>query len=666
MKDSDGIASDGTTPTAPSDQLTELLSASLIRLPAEWRDEQQAAALGAARRLHDEGPDRYWEWVAEALQWKQAWSAVREGELGSARWFTGGLVNVSDNCLDRWADSPETADKLAVIWEGEPGEQRAVTYRQLRDETARLAAGLRALGVAKGDTVAIFMTNLVEAFTAIHACNRLGAIYTVLFSGFGEDAVRTRLEMSAARVVIVADAIYRRSRRIELLETLRAAVAGSTTVEHTVVVDRTGRQSPLLDGEIAYWDLLAQHPTGVDSEPLDPNDPAFLIFTSGTEAKPKGLVHSVVGFLVGTWANVKWQVGPVDEDVYWVAADVGWLTFPIQAVVGGLAHGMTIVCYEGALDTPTPHRFYEICERHGVTKVLTAPTTLRMLRGFGDGLAAEHPLARLKLVTVQGEPLDGETFGWASKRLGGGVPVVNAYGQTETGSTWTYPVYGVDDLKPGSCGRPVPGHTAEVVDESGTPVPDGTKGELVLTIPFPTLATTIWGDPKRYTDTYFTRYAGRYRTNDEAVIDTDGHIWVLGRSDDVINVAAHRISTMELEAAIAAHGDVVECAVVGVPDATKGTVPVAFATLRSDSDEQAVARALDEQVTRAIGGIARVDRFVFPHTLPKTRTGKIMRRLLREIVTDGTPRSDTSALDNADAVRAVVDALADANHTTRG
>ena len=646
---------DSPTPE-PGDRLDHLIGTPLQPLPDRWRDARQAADIAHARGLHDQGADRYWEWVAHQQRWSQPWETLRQGDLGDFRYFAGGLINVSDNCLDRWADDPSTATKRAVVWEGEPGETRTVSYRELRDETRRLAGGLRALGVGKGDVVAIYMTNLVEAFTAIHACHRIGAIHTILFSGFGQEAVAARLTMAAAKVVIVADAIYRRGWRVDLLATLRRARTSAPSVQHVVVVDRTGESPPLRESEVSYSDLVAGPHSGADPLPLDPNDASFLIFTSGTEAQPKGLVHSVGGFLLGTWANVKWQIGPTGNDVFWVAADVGWLTFPIQAVVGGLAHGLTIVCYEGALNTPTTDRFYEICERHDVTKVLAAPTLLRMLRSFGDDLAAAHPLPALRLVTVQGEPLDTETFAWATT-LGGGVPVVNAYGQTETGSTWCYPVYGVDDLKPGSCGRPVPGHCAEVVDEHGKPAPPGTKGELVLTAPFPTLARTIWGDHDRYGRSYFQRYPGTYNTNDEAVFDDDGHVWVLGRADEVINVAAHRLSTMEIESAITAHGTVVEAAVVGVPDHTKGTVPVAFVSLRPGSDSATVLPALQEEVERAIGGIARVEAFYVTATLPKTRTGKVMRRLLRDIVTTGAPADDISALDDIEALAAVQESV---------
>ena len=628
------------------DTLGALISAPLRPLDERWRSPSRAAELAEARSRSDSDPDDYWAWVAEQHRWLTPWHTVRTGELGDFRYFEGGRINVADNCVDRWAEDPATADRPAVVWEGEPGDTRTLTYAQLADETDRLAGGLRALGIGPGDVVAVYMPNLVEAFTAIHACNKIGAIYTVLFSGFGRDAVASRLAAARAKAVVVADAIHRRGKLVPLLDTLRSARTDAPTVRHVIVVDRTGRDVPLSRGEVGYAALLAEHPEGAPTIALDPNEPAFLIFTSGTESKPKGVVHSVGGFLLGTWANVHWQAGPAEGDVYWVAADVGWLTFPIQAVIGGLAHGATIACYEGALDTPGPSRFYDVCARHGVTQVLCAPTVLRLLRKFGDDLAAAHSLPRLALITVQGEPLDGETFSWATETFG--VPVVNAYGQTETGSTWTYPVAGVDDLKAGSTGTAVPGHAFAVVDDDGVEVPPGTKGNLVLTRPFPTLARTVWDDHERYLETYFGRFPGRYATNDEAVVDDDGHLWVLGRADDVINVAAHRLSTMEIEAVVGTHPRVVEAAVVGVPDPTKGTVPVAFVTVTGDGDGAAdgVAEEVRALVADTIGGLARPDRVIVTAAMPKTRTGKIMRRLMREVLLHGEARSDTSALED--------------------
>lgn len=640
-----------------SDSLTDLIAAPALPLRPSWRSAAHAEAARAARALDGQDPDAYWEWVAGQQRWARPWQTVRTGGFGDFRYFDGGLINVADNCVDRWAEDPATADKAAVIWEGEPGEVRAVTYRQLADEVGRLAAGLRDLGVAKGDVVAIYMPNLVEAFTAIHACNRIGAIYTVLFSGFGVEAVASRLREAAAKVVVVADASYRRGRLIPLLDTLRQARDSAPAVTHTVVVDRTGRDVKLSEGELSYGALVGGQREAVPAVPLDPNEPSFLIFTSGTESQPKGVVHSVAGFLLGTWANVRWQVGPEPDDVYWVAADVGWLTFPIQAVIGGLAHGMTLVCFEGALDTPSTARFYEICERHGVTKVLAAPTVLRMLRKFGDDLAAAHPLPRLRLITVQGEPLDGETFTWASGHIGGGVPIINAYGQTETGSTWTYPIYGVDDLKAGSVGTVVPGHACAVLDDDGHPVPPGIKGNLVITGPFPTLARTVWKDHDRYLSTYFKRFPGYYATHDEAVVDPDGHIWVLGRADDVINVAAHRISTMEIEAVVGSHPRVMEAAVVGVPHSTKGTVPVAFVTVRGDDGADGLREEVKRGVTERLGGYAQLDEVYVTPAMPKTRTGKTMRRLLRDILLHGSPQGDISVIEDASALDAVTTAI---------
>lgn len=643
-----------------NDRLADLVSAPIIALRPEWRSAPQAEMLAHARALDAADPDLYWAWVAEQQRWSTPWQTVRTGSIEDFRYFEGGRLNVADNCVDRWSEDPATASRAAIIWEGEPGDTRTVTYRELAVDVGRLAAGLASLGVGRGDVVAIYMPNLVEAFVAIHACNRLGAIYTVLFSGFGPEAVGSRLLAARAKAVVVADGIYRRGKIVPLLQTLRAARPGVPSVEQVVVVDRTGRNLPLVDGEIGYSDLIAGDHPPADAVALDPNDPSFLIFTSGTESQPKGVVHSVGGFLLGTWANARWQAGYDEGDVYWVAADVGWLTFPIQAVVGGLANAMTIACYEGALDTPTTARFYEFCERHAVTKILAAPTALRMLRKFGDDLAAAHPLPGLKLVTAQGEPLDGETFQWTSEHLGGGIPVINAYGQTETGSTWTYPVYGVDDLKAGSVGRPVPGHSFEVVDDNGAAVPDGVKGNLVMTRPFPTLARTVWDDHDRYISTYFSRYPGRYATHDEAVVDHDGHLWVLGRADDVINVAAHRISTMEIEAVVSAHPAVAEAAVVGVADETKGMVPVAFVILRDAAAGDGMASpgtVVDEirsRVLAQVGGYARVDRFYLTPNLPRTRTGKIMRRLLRDVVEQGAPAGDTSALEDRSALDVVV------------
>jgi acetyl-CoA synthetase len=635
------------------DAVEALTQSDLIALPEKWRVARQAALLQEARDAERTGgADAYWAWAGERMRWRRPWTTIREGGLGDFRYYVGGHLNVAENCVDRHAQDPSRAQKPAIVWEGEPGDVRRLTYLELYDEVRRCANALKAMGVRRGDVVAIHLPNLPEAFVAIHACNRIGAIYTVLFSGFSPSAIALRLRGARAVVAVTADASFRRGRKIPLLANMREARAGVEGLRHTLVVNRTGDAPELLPQESDWRTALDAAPAECACEEIEANEPAFLIFTSGTENKPKGVVHSAAGFLIGAWANVQWQVGPAPDDVYWCAADVGWLTFPIQAVVGGLAHGMTLVCYEGALDYPNSTRLLDIAKRHGVTKILVAPTGLRMLRAAGDEAVAQNKPPGLRLITTQGEPLDPETAIWTSRVFD--VPVVNAYGQTETGSTWTYPVYGVDALKPGSCGAPVPGHSCAVVDDDGRPTPPGARGNLVLSQPFPTLARTIWDDPDRYRASYFSRFAELYATSDEAVRDADGQLWVLGRTDDVINIAAHRISTMEIESAAAKEPGVAEAAVIGVHDALRGTVPVAFVTLKPGADAEAVKRGVARAVEQAIGGIARLAAVYVPTSLPKTRAGKIMRRLLREAAETGSVRGDTTGLEDSSSVDAVL------------
>ncbi|TDU28567.1 acetyl-CoA synthetase [Panacagrimonas perspica] len=648
-----------TTTQGAGDPLHQLLSRPLVPLRPHWRSTRQQNLLAEARAVQaSHGKDAYWEWAAGHLRWMQPWTTTREGHFPNFRYFVGGRLNVCDNCVDRHVDDPARANKPAIIWEGEPGEVVRWTYAELRERVARFANALKSLGVRRGDVVAIYLPNLPESFVAVHACNRIGAVYTILFAGFSPEAVALRLQAARAKVLVTADACWRRGKKVPLLGNARKARPSAPALETIVVIDRCATKPELDAGEVAYETLMAAHPADCPCEPLEANEPAFLIFTSGTESKPKGVVHSAAGFLLGAWANVLWQVGPDDADLYWCAADIGWLTFPIHVVIGGLAHGTSLLCYEGAFDTPVKDRFYQIIARHQVTKILSAPTALRMLRSLGDEAARAQDLSRLKLITVQGEPLDPDTFDWTVQTFD--VPVINAYGQTETGSTWTLPVYGVEPLKAGSCGTPVPGHDYEVVDDTGQPVPRGVKGNLVLKDPFPTLARTIWDDPDRYVSAYFTRFPGRYQTSDEAIVDHDGHLWVLGRADDVINVAAHRISTMEIESIVCAQPGVADGAVVGVNDALKGTVPVAFVILRAGADVAAVQAQVDAAVVDGIGAIARLSRVYVCSALPKTRAGKTMRRLLREAAETGNIRGDTTGLEDLASLGAVLKAVADA------
>lgn len=594
-------------------------------------------------------PQGYWAGIAGELEWFSAWNQTLEGGFGDFRYFAGGLSNVSVNCVDRHAAS--SPNKVAVFYEREDGLREVWTYRQLSAETNRFANALRAAGVRKGDRVAVFMSNNPEVFAVIQACYRVGAIYSVSFAGFSPDALRDRLVDAQPRLVVVADGSPRRGKTVPLKETLDAALEGVGSVEKVVVIPRMGLEVPMQAGrDVFYADFVAGHSVHCPPEALEANEPGFIIYTSGTTSKPKGLMHSGIGFTVGAYANVKWALNLRPNDVYWCTADVGWLTFPIFALVGGLAHGATLVVYEGAPDFPGPGRFYEMLGRYGVNKIFTAPTLLRMLRRAGDGFIQNTE--QLELVSLVGEPLDPGTFYWTQDVLGGGRAFVNnTYGQTETGTAWASSLVGLTATKPGSCGHTLPGYSPEVVDEQGLPVAAGGLGFMTLREPFPCLARTIWGDHQRYLDTYFSRFPGRFFSADAAAIDEDGQVWVTSRVDDVINVAGHRIGTMELEAALTAHPAVSEAAVVGMPDPIKGAVPLAFVILRAGHSPSSTLEAeLAEQIAGGIGGYARPQRVIISSTLPRTRSGKIMRRLLRELMTEGQVKGDLTALENPDAI----------------
>ncbi|MDR3683262.1 MAG: acetate--CoA ligase [Geothrix sp.] len=596
-------------------------------------------------------PAGYWAGIARELEWYSPWDRTVEGGFPQFRYFAGGKSNVSLNCVDRHAR--RTPDKVAFHWEREDGAREAWTYAQLLEAVSRFASVLKDLGVRKGDRVGVYMANIPEAFVACHACYRIGAIYSVIFAGFSAQAVHERLLDARPKVVVAADASTRRGKRVVLKETLDQAMEGVPSIEKVVVVRRMGGAIPMTPGrDLWYGDLMATARADCPPEPMEANEPGFIIHTSGTSAKPKGLIHAGLGFLVGVYANTKWSLLPQPEDVLWCTADVGWLTFPIWALVGGLAHGATLVAYEGALDWPDAGHFYEVVERLGVSKLFTAPTALRMLRRAGDAWMQGHDLSRLTLISCVGEPLDPDTWYWSRDVLGGGrIFFNNTYGQTETGTGWTSSMVGMTPTKPGSCGHPLPGYQAEVVDEAGTPLPPGELGVLTLTAPFPSMVRDVWGDPDRYVATYFSRFPGRYNSFDASIIDPDGQVWVTGRVDDVINVAAHRIGTMELEAALIGHPDVSEAAVISVPDPVKGELPLAFVVLRSGAQATAaLENELIQRIATELGAFAKPQRVILSSTLPRTRSGKIMRRLLRDLAREGQVKGDVSALENPDAI----------------
>jgi acetyl-CoA synthetase len=615
------------------------------RLPARSLDEFRALY---RRSLADLGA--YWEAVARELIWFEPWQEALAGDFPEFRFFVGGRSNVSVNCIDRHL--AERADRPALVQVQEEGGERVWTWREFHRTTATFAQALYDMGVRTGDVVAIYLPNLLETFAATHACYRLGAVYNIIFSGFSADALYDRLADTHPKVVVTADEAVRRGRRIPLKRTLDQALARLDGVARVVVVRRTGAAVPMTPGRDVYWDDVLAGTTGALAPvSLEANEPGFIIVTSGTTNKPKGLVHAGLGFLVGAYHNVKWALDLGPEDVYWCTADVGWLTFPIFELVGGLPFGATYVLYDGALDFPEPDRFYRIVAEHRVTKVFTAPTALRMLARYGRTWRDRHDLSALRLIALVGEPLDQTTWEWVYRDLGQGrVEINNTYGQSETGSAWTASAVGVTPAKPGSCGMALPGHAYAVVDDDGRPLGPGQVGHLVLTRPFPTLARTIWRDPERYRREYF-RWPGMYASYDSAIEDADGHLWVLGRIDDVINVAAHRLSTMEMESALLTLPEVAEAAVVGVPDPVRGQVPVAFVTVRAgtaaDADLPERAR---EHVARTIGAIARPAAVHVVDAMPKTRSGKIVRRLLRELVVSGTATGDVTGLEDPDVL----------------
>lgn len=605
-----------------------------------------------AARLRALTPEAYWLEIARELHWDIAPTVALDGVLGDFRYFPDARTNVSVQCLDRWPP-----DRVALHYEREDGLTETWTYGRLADAAARFAAVLAdEFGVGVGDRVALYATNVPEALITMHACYRLGAPYSVIFAGFSASAVRDRLVDARAKVIVCTDATLRRGRVVPLLATLHQALEGLARPP-IVVARRVDRAAHLEAGEHDFAALLAKDGRRAEPVSMEANDTGFLIYTSGTSAKPKGLVHAGIGFLVGAYANVKWSLHLEERDTYWCTADVGWLTFPIFAGVGGLAHGATHVLFEGSIDTPTPARPYELIAKYGVNKMFTAPTALRMMRRAGDALVQAHDVSKLELVSLVGEPLDPETWHWTTDVLGGGrVFVNNTYGQTETGTAWSSSMVGATPTRPGSCGHPLPGYCARVLREDGTDAAPGELGALVLTAPFPCLARTVDGDHARYVASYLSQFPGCYAASDGALFDHDGQLWVTGRLDDVINVAGHRIGTMELEAALVAHPAVSEAAVVTKDDDVKGVVPIAFVVPRAGfADSEELRAALMQAVVDAVGGIAKPAHVYVVPTVPRTRSGKIMRRVLRDLVATGEARGDLTSLDNPEAIDIVRD-----------
>ena len=602
--------------------------------------------------LHDDAiykqaaadPEAFWAKVAGELDWFVAWSKVLEWKAPDAKWFLGGKLNASYNCLDRHIRGARR-NKAALIWVGEPGDRRTLTYWDLYRETNKFANALKKLGVAKGDRVAIYMPMIPELAIAMLACSRIGAVHSVVFGGFSAEALRDRINDAQAKVLITADGGWRRGQIVPLKHDADEALKGTPSIQHVVVVKRGDFPVHMTEGRDHWWHrVMDDVPDHCWPEPMDAEDMLYTLYTSGTTGKPKGIVHTTGGYLTGAYATTKWVFDLKEEDVYWCTADIGWVTGHSYVVYGPLANGATVVMYEGSPDWPDKDRFWQIVEELGVTIFYTAPTAIRAFMKWGTAWPKKRTLTSLRLLGSVGEPINPEAWVWYHEVIGGGnCPIVDTWWQTETGMILISPLPGITSLKPGSATKPLPGIVADVVNEKGETVTVG-GGYLVLKKPWPSMLRGIYGDPERYREQYWSRFPGVYFTGDGAKRDEDGYLWLLGRVDDVMNVAGHRISTMEVESALVDHQAVAEAAVVGRQHELKGTAICAFVTLKEGGTTAAnMVDELKEHVVKKIGKLARPEEIIFTADLPKTRSGKIMRRLLRDIA-DGKAVGDTTTL----------------------
>ncbi len=597
--------------------------------------------------LAEKDPEAFWAKQAEELDWFKTWDQVLEWDCPWAKWFIGGKINASYNCLDRHVKTARK-NKAAIIWEGEPGDERVLTYRDVWREVNKFANVLKKLGVGKGDRVALYLGMVPELLIAMHACNRIGAVHSVVFGGFSAESLRDRINDASAKVLVTGDGGYRRGAIIPLKKNADEAVEGSPSIEAVVVVERVGSASGAVikAGRDHWWhDMMADAPAWCEPEHMDSEDMLFSLYTSGTTGKPKGIVHTTAGYLLGVYLANKWVFDMKEDDVFWCAADIGWVTGHTHIVYGPMANGVTQVMYEGSPDWPDKDRLWRMVEKYGVTIFHTAPTAIRTFMRWGTQLPAAHDLTSLRLLGSVGEPINPEAWMWYHEHIGrGNCPIMDTWWQTETGHPLITPFPGVTTLKPGSATRPFPGIEADIVDEQGNSVPLGGGGYLVLKRPWPGMLRTVFNDPDRYVETYWSRFPGMYFAGDGAKRDKDGYFWLLGRVDDVMNVSGHRLSTMEVESALVDHEAVAEAAVIGKQHEVKGQGICAFVSLISGVEHTPeLVEELRGHVAKKIGAIARPDELYYAAELPKTRSGKIMRRLLRDIA-DGKTLGDTTTL----------------------
>jgi acetyl-CoA synthetase len=603
------------------------------------------------RRMYRESivrPEKFWAREAEELVWQKRWSKVLEWKAPFAKWFVSGKLNVSENCLDRHLAGP-TRNKAAILWEGEPGDKRTLTYQQLHREVCRFANVLKRNTIRKGDRVIIYMPTIPEAAIAMLACARIGAVHSVVFGGFSAESIRDRIADCGATAVVTADGGYRRGAIVPLKKNVDDALRGGTSVRRVIVFRRAGNDIHMEEDRDVWWHRELEYVNGhCPPAALDSEHPLYVLYTSGSTGKPKGILHTTGGYLVGIASTAKYVFDFRDEDLFWCTADVGWVTGHSYVVYGPLANGATTLMYEGAPNWPEPDRFWRIVEEYGVTILYTAPTAIRAFIRWGDQWLQKHDLTSLRLLGSVGEPINPEAWMWYKEKVGGGrCPIVDTWWQTETGAIMITPLPGAIPTKPGSATLPFFGIDAAIVDEAGQEVGPNVGGKLIIRGPWPSMLRAIYGDKARYKKQYWSEYKGNYLTGDGARRDKDGYFWIVGRIDDVLNVAGHRLGTSEIESALVSHANVAEAAVVGRPDELKGQSVVAFVTLKGGITASASLKTeLREHVGIHIGAIAKPDEIRFAEALPKTRSGKIMRRLLKEVASGKTVTGDTTTLED--------------------
>jgi acetyl-CoA synthetase len=630
-----------------------------FRPSAEFKAQANLGSDALYKKLYAESvnsPEKFWGRQAkELLTWRKPFKKVLQWKLPHAKWFGGGQLNVAENCLDRHLGTPRE-NKAAIIFEGEPGDIRTITYKQLHREVCQFTNALVELGLAKGDRVAIYLPMVPEAAVAMLACARLGAIHTVIFGGFSSEAIKDRVNDCQAKLIITADGGWRRGKIIDLKGNVDRALAGTPTVQHVIVLKRTGQPVAFSEGRDRWWhDFVAGKSGEHKAKGHESEQPLFILYTSGSTGKPKGVLHTTAGYLLGVTITTKYIFDLKETDIYFCTADVGWITGHSYVVYGPLANGATVLMYEGAPNHPEPDRLWDMIDRHGATILYTAPTAIRAFMRWGDDYVKKHSLKSLRLLGSVGEPINPEAWMWYHTVIGKKrCPIVDTWWQTETGAIMVSPLPGITQTTPGSCTRPFFGVVPKVLDEKGVEVPRGSGGKLFLAQPWPSMLRTLWGDDDRYKKQYWSELPGYYFCGDGARFDKDGYLWVVGRIDDVLNVSGHRIGTAEVESALVSHPSVAEAAVVGRPDELKGQALVVFVTVKNGfTASPQLKEELRAHVAKEIGSLARPDDVRFAASLPKTRSGKIMRRILKEIAAGSEVKGDTTTLEDFSVVAAL-------------